>query len=132
MTFSISDTLLAMSPVGQRKYDVGNVPFIVALVLEELDRLPTVEVFTLSTLPLDPGVVVLVFFESSGWDARRCNCSELAVVTTELPGLGVVAADCEVEIDKLMSPGGTEPLEVTDDEVVVFTIKGPSSIGQVA
>lgn len=105
---------------------------IVLLVLEELDRLPTVEVFTLSTLPLDPGVVVLVFFESSGWDARRCNCSELAVVTTELPGLGVVAADCEVEIDKLMSPGGTEPLEVTDDEVVVFTIKGPSSIGQVA
>lgn len=54
------------------------------------------------------------------------------MVITELPGLGVVTADCEVEIDTLTSPGGTEPIAVTDDEDAVFAVKGPSSVGQVA
>lgn len=39
---------------------------LVLLVPAELDRLAVVEVFTFSTLPLDPGVVVLVFCETSG------------------------------------------------------------------
>ena len=40
---------------------------IMLLVLEELDRLAFVEVFAFSTLPLEPGdiVVVLVFCETS-------------------------------------------------------------------
>ena len=38
---------------------------IVLLVLEEPDRLAFVEMFTFSTLALDPGIVVLVFCEAS-------------------------------------------------------------------
>lgn len=54
------------------------------------------------------------------------------MVITESPGLGVVAVDSEMAIDTSMTADELEPPAATDDEVAVFTIRGPSSARQVA
>ena len=45
---------------------------------------------------------------------------------TKSPDLGVVAAGCEVEMDALMSANEIGPFPETDDDVAVFTARGPS------
>jgi hypothetical protein len=92
----------------------------VLLVLEEDGRLAFVEEFALSTLLLEPGIVLLVLLWTPGDGTWGFESSGLAAVVTEFLGLTAVADACRVDkVEMSLAP---------IDSVAVFKTFGCSSI----